>query len=156
MRLRTRLRRALPRRQRQHGWRKVKRRPLFTCGACGKRHSNPLGHTCSSKGDFGKRKRAAARAAATAERRRKREAHRRRVNDRVAAVRKRERARAGERVRRERQKAAERVRKARAARKPARRSARPAHSYQTCRDQDCQRIACEAYRQGLDDGDDTR
>jgi hypothetical protein len=32
------------------------------------------------------------------------------------------------------------------ARKPAR------HDYWSCRDRECQRLACEAYRSGYDDG----
>jgi hypothetical protein len=26
------------------------------------------------------------------------------------------------------------------------------HNYRTCRDKECRRLACEAYRQGRDDG----
>jgi len=37
-----------------------------------------------------------------------------------------------------------------AARRKARRAQQ--HDYSTCRDKDCQRVACEAYKSGYDDG----
>jgi hypothetical protein len=55
VRLRTVARRAT-RKRAKRGWRKVSMRPLFTCGACGKSYSNPLGHVCGNAGDFGKRR----------------------------------------------------------------------------------------------------
>jgi ribosomal protein L4 len=80
------------------------------------------------------------------------------VNERVAAARKKERDRADEQVsatrRRERANADARVARAKAARRPARRPGRPAHDYRNCRDHDCQRVACEAYREGVADGMD--
>ncbi len=36
--------------------------------------------------------------------------------------------------------------------KAAARKARPQHNYRTCRDEDCQRVACEAYAEGYADG----
>jgi hypothetical protein len=138
--------------------REVRRRPLFTCGACGKQYNNPLGHVCGNRGDFGKRKRARQRAEQAEARKQKRAAERQRVSGRIAAARQSERDRAAQRVsatgRRERARADARVAKARAACKPARRAGRPAHDYIRCRDHDCQRPACEAYREGVADGMD--
>ena len=34
----------------------------------------------------------------------------------------------------------------------ARRRGRPEHDYRNCRDADCQRVACEAYREGFENG----
>jgi hypothetical protein len=155
VRLRTVVKRATRRRAKK-GCRKVAARPLFTCGACGKSYSNPLGHVCSGGGDFGKRRRARRRAEAAAARKAKRAAERQRVSERVAAARKAERDRGEARVsatrQRERAKADARVAKARAARKPPRRPGRPSHDYARCRDHDCQRPACEAWREGFQDG----
>jgi hypothetical protein len=156
VRIRTRLKRAA-RRKRQRGWRKVAARPLFTCGACGKSYSNPLGHVCGNAGDFGKRRRARKRAEAAAARKAKRAAERERVNARVVAARQRERERAAQRVsatrRLERARADARVARAKAAR-PASRPRPSSHDWRNCRDHDCQRPACEAYREGVADGMD--
>lgn len=35
---------------------------------------------------------------------------------------------------------------------PASRAGRPAHPYQACRDEDCERTACEAYKEGYAQG----
>ena len=157
MRLRTVIRRAA-RKKAKRGWRKVARKPLFACGACGKSYSNPLGHVCGNAGDFGKRRRARQRAERAEARKQTRAETRKRVNERVAAARNAERDRAAARVsatrRRERARADARVAKAKAARKPPRRAGRPAHDYRNCRDHDCQRAACEAYREGVADGMD--
>lgn len=135
--------------------REVRKRPLFACGSCGKKYSNPFGHRCGNAGDFGKRKRAAQRAARAEAAKAKRAAERQRVNERIAAARKKERERAAQRVsaarRTERRKAEARATRARAARKPPRRPGRPAHDYRNCRDHDCERVACEAYREGRED-----
>ena len=134
--------------------REVRKRPLFTCGACGKKYSNPLGHVCGNAGDFGRRRRAAQRSAAAEQRKAKRAAERQRVNERIEAARRRERQRGNARVRRERERADGRVKAARAKARPARKPGRPAHDYSRCRDHDCQRAACEAYREGVADGMD--
>jgi hypothetical protein len=138
--------------------REVRKRPLFQCGSCGKQYSNPLGHTCGNAGDFGKRRRAKQRAERAEARKAKRAGQRKRVNERIATARKKERERADQRVsaarRRERARAAERVAKAKAARKLARRPGRPSHDYRKCRDHDCERAACEAYREGVNNGMD--
>jgi hypothetical protein len=94
-----------------------------TCGRCGKRIGNPLRHACTTRTDFRKRRAAAARAAATAKRRAKRKA--------AAAVR-RERARAR--------------------RKAPRAAPKPRHDYQACAEPDCQRQACAAWREGVEEG----
>jgi hypothetical protein len=102
-----------------------------TCSKCGKRMGSPLRHVCATKTDFRKRKAKAKRDAATAKRREKRKA---------AAARKR--ARVAER----RKAAAARRRKGRQA------PAKPRHDYQTCREDDCQRQACQAWREGRKEG----
>lgn len=116
------------------------------CGTCGKRYTNPLAHACAVSTDFKRRKAAAERAE-----KRERQAQRRRD----AAARRRETARARRKAAADRRKAAaaERRRKARekrpaAARRPA---ARQAHDYRLCRDDECARHACRAYRDGLED-----
>jgi hypothetical protein len=126
---------------------------LSSCPRCGKQ-DNPLTHVCSNSGDFRKRQRAAARRQAAAERKAKRAEQRAKVNERIADAKRAERHRANQRVLREREKAAERVRKARASRPPSRKPGRPKHDYRNCRDHDCTRIACEAYREGIEDGQD--
>jgi hypothetical protein len=74
---------------------------LASCPNCGRPYANPFTHVCASKrGDFGRRKAAAAK----------------------------------------RGKAA----------KP--KLQRPAHDYQTCRDPDCRRYGCQAFRDGYDRG----
>jgi len=93
--------------------------------------------TTAGGGDFAARRGAQRREAAAAERKRKAAAQRDRVNQRVAGVRQRERARADARVAAARKK------------KPARRPARPGHDYRRCRDHDCERAACAAYRDGI-------
>jgi hypothetical protein len=52
---------------------------------------------------------------------------------------------------RERQAVKARAAKARWKKAPARRPGRPAHDYRNCRDADCERVACEAYREGWAD-----
>ena len=104
----------------------------WECSAC--HRPRGLRHTCDPrKGDFKARKRKAA----TAERQRKRKA----VRERQAARRRQAAAerRARERARRE------------AARKRRPRPRAPQHDYATCRDRDCMRHPCLAYRQGLED-----
>jgi hypothetical protein len=139
--------------------RKIRAHPLFRCGACGKSYNSPFGHVCGNRGDFGKRRRATQRAAAAAERKQKRAAERAKANERVAAARKAERGRAAARVsatrRRERARADARVARAKAAgARPAGRPKPSAHDYRNCRDHDCQRVACEAYREGVADTQD--
>jgi len=141
------------RRRRQRGWRKVRRGPLFTCGACGKGFSNPLGHVCTNKNDFRKRRRAAARSAAAEKRKARRDATRRRAAERRQRQRERTAARLSAVRRAERAKADARVAKARARRKP-RRPGRPVHDYRSCRDEDCGRLTCRAFREGLEAGED--
>lgn len=121
------------------------RKVAVTCGTCGKRYSNPLTHVCAPKSDFKQRKAAAGRRPkAEAARQRKRE----------AAARKREAAKARRKAAAERRKAAAAERRKKAAAKrsaPARRPARPAHDYRLCRDPECPRHACKAYRDGITD-----
>jgi hypothetical protein len=157
--MRTRLKRAVRRKTvlpaKRAVRREVRKRPLFACGSCGRKYNNPFGHRCGNAGDFGKRKREAQRAERAEAAKKKRAADRQRVNERVAAARKAERERAAARVsaarRSERAKAARRAAKAKAARKPPRRPGRPSHDYANCQDPQCQRQACEAYRDGMAD-----
>jgi hypothetical protein len=139
--------------------RKIRAHPLFRCGSCGKSYNSPFGHMCGNRGDFGKRRRAVQRAAAAAERKPKRAAARAKANERVAAARKSERGRAAARVsatrRRERARADARVARAKAAgARPAGRAKPSSHDWRNCRDHDCLRPACEAYREGLADAQD--
>lgn len=118
---------------------------LIRCGKCGKRYSSPLGHVCVTRLDRKPRrgrKRIQFRASVkcgTCGRLvtnplthtcRKRSDYRRRL--------------AAERKRR----AAER-RKAAAARRRAARPVKPKHDYRACRDADCARVACQAFRDGV-------
>lgn len=107
------------------------RRVSVECPKCRKRYTNPLAHTCAVSTDFKRRKAAAARA----EKRDAARARRKAAADRRKAA------------------AAERRRKARekrpaAARRPA---TRQSHDYRLCRDEECPRHACRAYRDGLED-----
>lgn len=116
---------------------KVTARPKLTlsagdCTGCGKPLGNPFTHVCSNAGDFRKRRNKAAAAAKRAK-----------VNARVAGVRATERRRANERVAKARAKAKGKS----PARKPAER-----HDYHACRDKDCQRVACQAWKEGLAEG----
>jgi hypothetical protein len=162
VRFRTRLKRTVRRKTitpaKRRLRREIRKRPLFTCGGCGRKYNSPFGHRCSNAGDFGKRKRARQRAERQAAAKAKRAEQRQRANERVARARATERRRASRRVRetrrRERERAAERVKRARASRPKPRKSGRPAHDYRNCRDHDCTRQACEAYREGLADAEE--
>jgi hypothetical protein len=131
------------------------------------------GHVCRVGTDFKKRKRSQsaarrrAREQAARRRRRDREAAARRARrDRETAARRRRRdaERDAARIRRQRererrQRAAEarrttprRERTRKPATSPARRAPNPnEHRYDMCRDDECQRRACVAYRQGVED-----
>jgi len=136
--------------------RSKKRRPLFTCGSCGKGYSNPFGHQCSGGGGL-KRKRAAAERQAERDKRRAREreiraAERKRAQERVNTTRAKERQRARERVAVARAKAKAPSPTGRSASRPAGRGGRPQHDWALCRDAECERQVCEAYREGVADG----
>ena len=107
----------------------------WQCPSCHK--SRGLIHTCAPKSDFKKRKRAAARKRATDERRRRRKA----VRERQAA--RRRQAAAGRRAR-------ERARRPTKTRTPRPRP--PAHDYHVCRDEDCGKYGCTAFRDGVATG----
>jgi hypothetical protein len=113
---------------------KVRATPtLFRCPRCGEEYANPVTHTCKVRSDFAKRRRAAERKKATARRAEERQARRRRIAD----------AR--------RRAAAQRKRKARVARRDSN-LLKPKHRYQTCRDDDCPRYGCVAYKAGFQAG----
>ena len=138
---------------RRTGRRRLKPRArlsLAVCGNCGKEYSNPLGHVCVVKSGLRKRKAAAKRSAATEARREKARAARARE---VAARRKRrEKETAARQARRAREDEARRRRKA--AERPAAPGNGRAHDWRNCRDHDCERPACEAYREGIADGEE--
>jgi histone H1/5 len=123
------------------------------CPACHKRYTNPLTHVCTVKTDYKKRVAAEKRRQATEARRKAAAEKRRRARERKAATRARQREAA--RVRRKA--AADRRKAAAAARRkgPARTRSRPAqpkHDFRTCRDGECERYACVAYKEGYEDG----
>ena len=118
----------------------VRKRPLFRCGSCGKQYSNPFGHVCTGGGLKKQRAAYERRQAATARREREKAARQvRRQREEGARKKRRQREDEQRRERRAREKAK--------ARKP-RRPGRPAHDYANCRDHDCERTACEAWRDG--------
>lgn len=136
--------------------RKIRQHPLFHCGTCGKQYNSPFGHTCKGSSDFKRRKRAAERSTAAAAAKQRRAQERERVNARVAAAREAERDRARGKVtaarRAERAKADARVARAKAAKAAKRPPVRPSHDYRNCRDHDCERAACEAWREAYAEG----
>jgi hypothetical protein len=128
--------------RRRTGRVRVKPAVRWTCSTCGK-PGRPLTHVCSNRGDFAKRKRAAERARKADKRKAETAARQAKVRARVAEVKTREKAKADKRV------AQVRARN----KKPARpRAPREQHEYQICRDQDCRRLACQAYREGHANG----
>lgn len=134
-----------------------KRAPLFTCGRCHQGYSSPFGHVCAGGGDFGRRgkaqKAAKARAAAKAQRQKQAADRRQAERDRIRAAREAEQDKARKRIARvrtaERDRADQRVARARAGRAAPARAPRPAHDHRACRDQDCQRPLCLAWREAL-------
>lgn len=103
---------------------RIKPKVTVTCGKCGRRRG--VRHTCTIRTDFKKRLRRKAREEKTAERRQRRK---------QATARRR---------------AAAKARKAKAKTRPPR-PRPPAHDWQTCRDADCEKYACVAYKQGIYD-----
>jgi hypothetical protein len=106
---------------------------LFHCGRCGKRYSNPLGHVCVTRLD------------------RKARTGKTTLDPKAAATCARCRKPLGNPLThtctvktdfRARRKAAAK------ASKPA----RPQHRYEACRDEDCHRTGCTAYREGRELG----
>lgn len=114
-------------------------RATVKCPTCGKRYSNPLTHTCTVKTDFRKRKAAETRRQAT-------EARRRKAAEKRAAARVRKKAAA------DRRRAATAARRAKSRRKPAPRQRPQQHDYRTCRDDECRRHACVAFKEGYEAG----
>jgi len=140
----------------RHPRKRKKRRALFTCGRCGKSYSSPLGHACTGGGDFAKRRRGLQRAGATRQRQAAAAATRQRERNKVSAARQAERDKAATRVaaarRAERARADARVARAKGGRPPAARRPQATHGYRSCREDDCQRPACEAWREGVAEG----
>jgi hypothetical protein len=92
----------------------------------------------SAGGGFDAPRRAHERAELAAKHRKQEATRRARVDARIAGVRAAERRKSDARVARLK------------ASRPSRRTS--GHDYRTCRDDDCQRPACEAYREGYADG----
>src|SRR6266705_1098408 len=120
---------------------------LAKCGTCGKEYANPLGHVCSVKTDFKKRKAAGQRREAAEAKRAK--AFAARAREVAARQARREKENEARRARRAREDAARRGRRAK---ETSRAKTSRAHDYRNCRDHDCERAACEAYREGIADG----
>jgi len=145
---------------------------LIRCGRCGKRYTNPFGHTCVRRMDSRRKVRRTRLApkfqlrcsacgkprglrhtcvTRTDFRARKRRAAQRRKTEarqakrRAAADRRREAAKRRKAATAARRKAAKA--KARTARPRA-----PGHDPHTCSDPDCQRYGCLRYREGYEDG----
>lgn len=110
---------------------------LVRCGRCGRRYSNPFAHVCA--GQRKGRTRVKPKFSASVKCPRCGKAYANPLIHVCASKR-------GDFKRRK--KAFEKRQKA------AARRTRPKHNYRTCRDPDCERVACEAYRQGVEDGMD--
>lgn len=111
---------------------------LLKCGQCGKRYSNPLTHVCYNPRGRGPRLQIRPRVTADCPRCKRPVAN---PLAHVCTVRTDFRRRLAEDKKR---RAAERRRAARAA--------RPQHDYHACKDENCRRRMCEAYREGFEDG----
>jgi hypothetical protein len=119
---------------------------LIQCGKCGKRYSNPLNHTCYVRRQRGKTR------------------VKPKLNVTLGTCGKCGKAYGNPlthvckdfkgRAEAQRKQAAERRKEAAERRKEAERSGpkRQTHNYVTCRDPDCERKTCEAFRDGYRDG----
>ena len=110
---------------------------LMKCGACGKRYSNPLTHVCYNPRGHGARVQVKPRVTADCPKCGKPVSS---PLTHVCSVRTDFRKRAAEHKKKQ---AAEKRRAARAG--------KPQHDYHSCRDGDCQRRTCVAYREGFED-----
>jgi transcription elongation factor Elf1 len=130
------------------------RAQLATCGTCGKPKGNPFTHVCVTRLDRPRRPgRTTVRPKVSASLAACGSCGQSYANPitHVCAPKSDFRKRAAADARR--RAAEEKKRKAAARRaKAAARPARPSHNYRTCRDKDCTRAACEAYREGFEDG----
>jgi hypothetical protein len=121
---------------------------LIRCGRCGRRYTNPLAHVCAGRGKGRTRVRPAASASVKCPRCGKAYAN---PLTHVCASKPGDfRRRAAAAEKRRKAEAAARRKAEAAARRKARRGQQ--HDYATCRDKDCQRVACDAYKAGYDDG----
>lgn len=123
---------------------------LIHCGKCGKRYSNPLTHTCFVRGRHGKTRvkpkftvslGTCGKCGAA-------------YSNPLTHVCKDFKGRKEAQREAQRKAAAERRKEATAKRKEAARAGPPrrVHNYVTCRDPDCERKTCEAFRDGYVDG----
>ncbi len=140
----------------------IRVRPVLGgCSRCGKqyggRNGNPLTHVCRPRaGDFRKRKTAYRRKVQAAARVKARTAGRDKQSAKIAAVRERERQRSRAQIARlkasyELRLTAAKAKAGQQHKSPAR-PRRPPHEYQSCRDKDCQRPVCVAFKEGYRDG----
>jgi hypothetical protein len=111
---------------------------LMKCGQCGKRYSNPLTHVCYNPRGKGPRLQVKPRVTVDCPRCKKPVTN---PLTHVCSVRTDFRRRLAEQRKREK-----------AARRAAARAAAPKHDYHSCRDGNCQRQTCTAYREGFEDG----
>jgi hypothetical protein len=136
---------------------------LGGCTRCGKqyggRNGNPLTHVCRPRdGDYRRRKAEHQRKIRAAARARTKAAERDKQREKISAVRARERQRSLAQITRlkasyEKRLAAERARAGQQHKAPPRsRPRRPPHEYQSCRDKDCMRPVCVAFKEGYRDG----
>lgn len=116
---------------------KLKIRPVFTCGRCRRKFSNPLGHVCVSASRKGGRVKLAPGAVTVA----KCDSCGKQISHPLAHVCGSKR---GDFSRRK----AEHAKRVKA----ARRKPRQVHDYRRCRDEDCRRVACEAWREAWAEG----
>lgn len=157
---------------------RVRPQVRIRCSTCSQRRSPFTLHTCMVRTDFKQRSQRQAKRRQAARRRARESAARRRRRQREAEgkQRRREREDAGRQLRRQREKEQGRARREREkqrhqqaaetrqaiprrerTRKPATSSSGPRtrrpdyHPYDQCADDECQRKACVAYRQGVDD-----
>jgi flagellar biosynthesis/type III secretory pathway protein FliH len=143
----------------------IRVRPVLGgCSRCGKTYGgaagNPLTHVCNPRaGEFRQRRAARQRKIRAAVTAKARAAERDRQRAKIAEARERERLRSAAQVARlkasyEKRLAAERARSKQQHKAPPRsKPRRPAHEYQSCADQDCQRPVCVAFKEGYRDGD---
>lgn len=134
---------------------------LGACSRCGKSYGNPLTHVCRPKSDFKGRRAAFSRKARARVRAEARAAERAKQRAKITAVRERERERSRAQAARLRARYEARLAAVKAkAREPhkspeppkATRPRRPAHEYQSCADNDCQRPVCMAFKEGWQGG----
>jgi len=121
---------------------------MVRCGRCGRRYSNPFSHLCAGRGRSRTRVRPKFSASVKCPRCGKQYAN---ALTHVCGSKPGDfKRRAASAEKRRKAEAAARRKAEAAARRKARRAQQ--HDYGTCRDRDCERAACEAYKSGYDNG----